>query len=239
MKFSPNIDRILAAGRQDVQAVQHSESIRTLATVMHGPPGSGKTALAARLAMDSEFPFIKLITAQNMVGYTEMAKIQALDKIFTDADKSRSSVLVIDDIELLLDWNPIGPRFSNTVLSALKSLLKRKPPKERRRLVLATTSERTVLAQLQLLQFFSSEIAVPNVNTQQELAWILHETRAFASDAEIRNVIAQLEDVTRTKNVGVGIKQVLTAINKAKEATGDVSGSFVDWMGQAIAVRGD
>jgi len=87
MRFSPSIEGILAAGRQDVEAVEHSQSIRTLNTILFGPPGSGKTALAAKLAIDSGFPFIKLVTSQSMVGYSELAKVNQLETIFRDSDK--------------------------------------------------------------------------------------------------------------------------------------------------------
>ena len=83
------------------------------------------------MAMDSGYPFIKLISAEDMIGFSEMQKVQQLDKTFRDAYKSPLSIIVIDSIELLLDWVPIGPRFSNTVLAALKVLLKKQPPKVR------------------------------------------------------------------------------------------------------------
>ena len=87
MHFSSSIEGILAAGRQDLEAVQHSQTIRTLNTILFGPPGSGKTALAAKLAIDSGFPFIKLVTSQDMVGYSELAKVNQLETIFRDSDK--------------------------------------------------------------------------------------------------------------------------------------------------------
>lgn len=69
---------------------------------MYGPPGSGKTALAATIAMASQFPFIKLISAENMVGFGEAQKIQYLNKVFTDSYKSPLSVIVVDGIERIL-----------------------------------------------------------------------------------------------------------------------------------------
>jgi len=152
--------------------------------------------------------------------------------------QSRLSCVVVDDIELLVDWNPIGPRFSNVVLSALKSILKRKPPKERRRIVFATTSERSVLQQLQLLQFFDGQIPVPNVNTEQELMFILKETRLF-DERTAGMVINQIREDTQKEGVGVSIKRALTAVNKAREKRDDVEGSFVELMSQAIAERDD
>jgi vesicle-fusing ATPase len=107
--------------------------------------------------MASQFPFIKLISAENMVGYGEAQKIQYLNKVFTDSYKSPLSVVVVDGIERILgafpyrlsvarsriivslrsllllskEYVPIGPRFSNGVLQALMVLLAKRPPKVR------------------------------------------------------------------------------------------------------------
>lgn len=98
--------------------------------LFHGPRGSGKTALAAHIAMQSGFPFVKLITPTDLVGYRDdFAKKDYVHKAFTDAWKSPCSILILDDFESLIGWNPIGPRFSNTMLEALMTLIRSKPPK--------------------------------------------------------------------------------------------------------------
>jgi vesicle-fusing ATPase len=50
--------------------------------------------------------------------------------VFRDAYKSPLSIVIIDEIERLLEYVSIGPRFSNTVLQALLVLLKKAPPQE-------------------------------------------------------------------------------------------------------------
>jgi len=132
IKFSESIQSILDEGSLFVNQVRKPNSTPLLSVVLHGPPGSGKTALAAQMAIALELPFIKLISPEDMVGFSEMHKVQQLDRTFRDAYKSPLSVIVIDNIELLVDWVPIGPRFSNTVLVALKVLLGKQPPKVRR-----------------------------------------------------------------------------------------------------------
>jgi vesicle-fusing ATPase len=124
--------------------------------LLHGDAGAGKSALAATMAMESDFPFIKLISPETMIGMTENAKINEINKVFNDSYKSPLSVIVIDNIERLLgkwvdgnvrsltnaltiffflggntDWVDIGPRFSNAILQALLILLKKPPPKVR------------------------------------------------------------------------------------------------------------
>jgi vesicle-fusing ATPase len=119
-----------------VEQVRVSEKTPMLTCLLEGSAGSGKTALAATLAIGSEFPFMKLVSADTMVGQSEMAKCQALAKVFEDAYKSPLSLIVLDDIERLLEYVAIGPRFSNVVLQALLILLKRSPPPGRKLLVI-------------------------------------------------------------------------------------------------------
>lgn len=128
LRFSPHIDNVLQDGMLFVNQVRESASEPLLSVLLHGPPGSGKTALAAKIAMDSGFPFIKLVSPENMVGMGEMAKVNYLNKVFTDAYKSPQNIVVVDNIERIIDWVPIGPRFSNLVLQTLMVLLTKQPP---------------------------------------------------------------------------------------------------------------
>jgi vesicle-fusing ATPase len=84
--------------------------------LLEGSHGCGRTALAAKLSIESGFPFVKLVSPENFVGYTESAKISAIVKIFEDAYKSPLSLIVLDDIERLIEFIHIGPRFSNAIL---------------------------------------------------------------------------------------------------------------------------
>ena len=53
------------------------------------------------MARESAFPFIKIVTPENMIGFSEGAKCQAIKKVFDDAYKSELSCVVVDDIERL------------------------------------------------------------------------------------------------------------------------------------------
>lgn len=110
--------------------------------LLEGPPNAGKTALAAKLALLSDFPFIKICSPDDMVGYTESAKCMQIRKIFDDAYRSTMSCIVVDNLERLLDYGPIGPRYSNLALQALLVLLKKQPPKGRKLLIVCTSSRR-------------------------------------------------------------------------------------------------
>lgn len=129
MHFSAHVEDILKDGSRAVNSLKNSPNTSLLSVLLHGPPGSGKTALAAQISKDSEFPFIKLVSAENMMGFNEMARIQYLNKVFTDAYKSPLNIIIVDNIERIIEWGPIGLRYSNSVLQALMVLINKKPPK--------------------------------------------------------------------------------------------------------------
>ncbi len=113
--------------------------------LLEGETGSGKSALAAKIALDSGFPYVKMISPEQFVGYTEFAKVQAIHKVFSDAYKSPLSLIVIDDIERLIEFIHIGPRFSNSILQTLLVLIKKRPPADKKLLIVGTTSMKRIL----------------------------------------------------------------------------------------------
>jgi vesicle-fusing ATPase len=93
--------------------------------------------------------------------------------VFNDAYKSPFSVIVVDSIERILDWVNIGPRFSNSVLQTLLVLLKKPPPKDRKLLILGTTSQKHVLEQMDMMEGFNSDIYVPNITAYPSVGIVL------------------------------------------------------------------
>jgi vesicle-fusing ATPase len=86
---------------------------------------------------------------------------------------------------------------------------------------------------LDLFSRFDAEIAVPNVNAQAELAHILQHSGAF-SDRDQQRAIAEIQEITGSAEIGVGIKKVLTGIETAKQDQ-DMPGRFARVMSRAIA----
>ncbi|PLN83586.1 putative vesicular fusion ATPase [Aspergillus taichungensis] len=224
--YSPRINEILNEGHLFIKQVGAADATPLFSVLLHGPSASGKTALAARIAMDSEFPFIRLISPEDMVGYSETAKIQHISKVFSDAYKSQTSVVVVDNIERIIDWVPIGPRFSNIVHQSLMVFLRKQPPHGRRLLILATTTERSLIKELGMYSSFDADMAVPTVQTYEELRSILEESGAFTAE-EITRALEGIYSVNDATQIGVGIKKILLGIETAKQDP-DKAGRFAN-----------
>ncbi|XP_063815529.1 vesicle-fusing ATPase [Pseudophryne corroboree] len=207
IKWGDPVSRVLDDGELLVQQTKNSDRTPLVSVLLEGPPHSGKTALAAKISEESNFPFIKICSPEKMIGFSETAKCQAMKKIFDDAYKSQLSCVVVDDIERLLDYVPIGPRFSNLVLQALLVLLKKAPPQRRKLLIIGTTSRKDVLQEMEMLDAFSTTIHVPNICTGEQLMEALELLGSFKDNE--RSIIAQH---VKGKKVYIGIKKLLMLI---------------------------
>ena len=228
--FSPATDAILETGRRHVGLIRESH-VRLCTSLLYGPSNSGKTALAAKIALDSEIPFIKLVSARSMAGFNEALKIGHIQRVFEDAYKSPLSIVVLDDVERIIGWTPIGPRFENMVLQTLIVCLTKLPPKGRRLLVLATSGKRDVLDQLDLLELFNAETPVPAVRSHAELAHVMRALQV--PDGEIGAILQDLREATGGEHVGVGVGHIYFELNDAK-LTDDMRAHFVSAMARRI-----
>ncbi|XP_048416575.1 vesicle-fusing ATPase [Stegostoma tigrinum] len=201
------VTRALDDGELLVQQTKNSDRTPLVSVLLEGPPNSGKTALAAKIAEKSGFPFIKICSPDKMIGFSETAKCQAIKKIFEDAYKSQLSCVVVDDIERLLDYVPIGPRFSNLVLQALLVLLKKSSPHGRKLLIIGTTSRKDVLQEMEMMDVFSTSIHIPNISTGQQLMEALELLGRF-DDRER----ARITQHVKGKSVWIGIKKLMMII---------------------------
>ncbi|KAM9715486.1 vesicle-fusing ATPase-like [Menidia menidia] len=216
IRWGDPVSMALEDGELLVQQTKNSARTPLVSVLLEGPPNSGKTALAARIAEDSKFPFIKICSPDKMIGHSEIAKCQAIKKIFEDAYKSQLSCVVVDDIERLLDYVPIGPRFSNLVLQALLVLLKKPPPKERKLLIIGTTSRKDVLQEMEMLDAFSTTIHIPNISGGEQLVEALELLDSFQEKER-----ASIAKAVKGKSLWIGIKKLVMLIEMAAQMDPD------------------
>lgn len=176
-----------------VEQVKVSKGSPLVTCLLEGSSGSGKTALAATVGIDSDFPYVKIVSAESMIGLHESTKCSQIIKVFEDAYKSPLSVIILDDIERLLEYVAIGPRFSNLISQTLLVLLKRLPPKGRKLMVIGTTSELGFLDSIGFCDTFSVTYHVPTLNTK-DAKKVLEQLNVF-SDEDIDSAAEALNDM--------------------------------------------
>uniref|UniRef100_A0A7N2LS73 Vesicle-fusing ATPase n=1 Tax=Quercus lobata TaxID=97700 RepID=A0A7N2LS73_QUELO len=176
-----------------VEQVKVSKGSPLVTCLLEGPSGSGKTALAATVGIDSDFPYVKIVSAESMIGLHESTKCAQIVKVFEDAYKSPLSIIVLDDIERLLEYVAIGPRFSNIISQTLLVLLKRLPPKGKKLMVIGTTSEVGFLDSIGFCDNFSVTYNVPTLKTN-DAKKVLEQLNVFANE-DIDTAAESLNDM--------------------------------------------
>ncbi|KDR16529.1 vesicle-fusing ATPase 1-like [Zootermopsis nevadensis] len=63
-----------------IQQARATDTSGLVSVLLEGSANSGKTALAAQLAKNSDFPFVKVCTPEEMVGFTESEKCLQIRK---------------------------------------------------------------------------------------------------------------------------------------------------------------
>ncbi|GJM93151.1 hypothetical protein PR202_ga09681 [Eleusine coracana subsp. coracana] len=157
-----------------VEQVKVSRGSPLVTCLLEGPAGSGKSAMAATVGIDSDFAYVKVISAETMIGFSESSKCAQICKVFEDAYKSQLSIIILDDIERLLEYVAIGPRFSNIISQTLLVLLKRIPPKGKNLLVIGTTSEVGFLESIGMCDVFSVTYHVPKLKKEDAMKVLQH-----------------------------------------------------------------
>lgn len=206
------VQSVLDDGELLIQQAASAEGPGLVSVLLEGAPNAGKSALAAKLAKLSDFPFVKICTPDDMVGFTESAKCLQIRKIFDDAYRSMMSCVVVDNVERLLDYGPIGPRYSNLTLQALLVLLKKNPPKGKRLLVICTTSRREVLDQMEMLPAFTDVLHVANLTQDAQLMRVIQQSNAFSGEQ-----LAKLAEKIRGRRASIGVKKLLGLLDMVKQ----------------------
>ena len=211
--YGDGFDMLMGTMERLVEQVRVSDKTPLMSVLLKGPPSSGKTAIAAKVAVDSGFPFVRMITADDMIGASESSKCSTIHRAFMDSYKSPLSMIFIDDLERIIDYVPIGPRFSNTVLQTLLVLLKKLPPDEGRKLlVIGTTSCPHFLEDLGLTQAFGVTQTVPLLEDPKDVCEVLR-VAAGMNKEEARGIAKAII------NKPIGIKKLLMVAEMAKQGS--------------------
>ena len=186
-------------------------SLSLVSVLLCGEPGSGKTALAAKIAYESGFPLVRVLSPDKLIGYSEQSKSSYIADIFDEAYKSEKSLILLEDIERIIDYSRIGPRYSLQVLQTLLILVRKPPPKLGRRLfIIGTTSVPEQIEQLDLVSVFNITLHVPQIETTEEVLKVVRSIITSPSSE------ADIQTIARTCILPISVKKLLLALDMAQ-----------------------
>lgn len=217
ISYGSEFDRIMRTCETLVHQVQTSPKSPLISILLEGSTGAGKTSIAARIAHNANFPFVKIVSPEQFVGVaSDMIKCGDINKVFEDSYKSPLSIIILDDIERLIEYVPIGPRFSNPTLQTLLVLIKKVPTYPNRRLlILGTTSNVNVMSNMDIRQAFNVVLKVPQLVSTDQIRRVLRES-GLPDDRE-------LDSIAQICPHPISVKQLLMVLEMARQDADQVT----------------
>ena len=197
--------------------------------LLYGNAGVGKSSIAAHLAKNSAFPFIRLMSPITFINMTEQQKIKELCNCFEDAYRSPLSIIILDTIERLLDYVELNSKFSAQLLSNIRAYCTKRPLNINHRLLLiATTNNVSCCKQLGLFKLFNYKYQVPLLNDASMTTLLKKLLQNIApikttNDNNFESVVIDDEFITKiiqklnqtTKSL-ISVKDVISIVQDAK-----------------------
>ncbi|KAH9259939.1 hypothetical protein BASA81_001699 [Batrachochytrium salamandrivorans] len=206
-------------------ASDRNMGMNLVSVLLCGQPGSGKTALAAKVAYESGFPLVRVLSPDKFIGMSESTKCSAIADVFDEAYKSEKSLILLEDLERLVDYSKVGPRFSNQVLQTLLILIRKPPPKKGRKLfVIGTSSVRDTMDNLEISSVFNMVLNAPQVANSNEVLTVL---RAIAPT----NPEAVLSRIAQVCPTPISVKRLMLALEMAmRNGDGIEESKFIEFL---------
>lgn len=215
VQWDPAVARVQHELAGIIKQVREGDEDRPYFVLLIGEPGAGTTTLAAEAASKSSFPFIRVYQSRVTAAKTESAKVQYIEKLFDDAARSELSCIVVDGLEVILDYCHIGPRFSNTTRNVFVTNLDLALPKGHRMLVICTCKYEQFLNDLLLNEVFRDTIKIPSLTKPDQVARALSSLREDGTETFTENQCQEIRMALETFPFKMGIKRFEELIKNA------------------------
>ena len=166
---SPRFATYLADLGDAVRAARAARGRTVL--LVDGSPGCGKSAVVGAVlkSLDPPIANCRVLAAGTcfQAGMDERRKAHTVGALFADSAMTDEAVVVVENVETIVEWTGVGPRFSNTVLQALVGALSSPVRPGTTCIVVLTTREVWVVNDLGLDDLVDLAFTHPDVDTCQ------------------------------------------------------------------------
>jgi vesicle-fusing ATPase len=143
--YSINYENIY---KQSLNYISMLRDGNLLSILIRGDSYTGKTTLACQIAKQSGFNCIKFINSELLLN--SILKEQTINEIVNNGCRSDSFILILDCIEKLIEYSPLGNYYNNKVLQTINTLLGKIVDTNKKFVIILTSSKPELISNLGL-----------------------------------------------------------------------------------------
>ncbi len=124
------------------ESLNYINSLKTgnlLSILIQGDLYIGKTTLACQIAKKSGFNSIKFVNSQVLLNSTN--KENAINEIINNGMRSDTFLLILDSVEKLIEYSPLGVYYNNKVLQIIYTILSKIIDPSKKMVIILTSSK--------------------------------------------------------------------------------------------------
>lgn len=222
------IQRVIEFGNTILNGSMNNGSILLSAS----SPGSGCSTICYEIIKSLKCEFVSVISAAQLVKKTssENGRADYISQIFENAHQVPRAVIILDGLESIIQYIPIGCRFSSSIMQTITAHMSDPSSDGNKIIVIATTSDKQAMETIGFTNSFDEICEIPSLTPEQAFNVLseyanLDKVDYFA--ASVRADIVQVDyDQFRTykalkekyDNGGIlTIKKLMLMYEKAKE----------------------
>ncbi len=165
--YDETMDIVINYFKSSAQTLFLNNDITRMQFLIAGSSGTGKTWLAKYLAETTNAKYIRVLSADRLLGLGLQQQINLIDEEFYNAAQSELSVIILDELEALLQADANKSTYNNALRIKFESLLKNTTETGNKCIVIATTRDSRFIEAMHLQTLFNETITVENVRLKQ------------------------------------------------------------------------
>jgi vesicle-fusing ATPase len=152
---------------EEIISILKKMSSKFTTILVYGLTGCGKSTLVNQIIYDSQTKYSKIVRPMDTIRLDEHQKSLLISDTVIDAYLSDNSLVVIDDIEIMINFAQIGhtTSFSNKLYQTLMTVIKSAPENPEHKLTIVVTCGNRMLRDI-IGPHFDQLYELPYINTQ-------------------------------------------------------------------------
>lgn len=196
------VNQILDFGRTILNGRVNNGSVLITAS----SSGSGCTTICYEIVKHLGCEFVSVISAAQLIKHTttEYGRVDHICQAFESARQVPRAVIILDGIESIIQYTPIGCRFSTNIMQTITALMSDPSPDENKIIVIATTSQKQAMEDIGINDAFDAICEIPLLTREQAMK-VIKECYALENYGSVSQQIS---------NPPSAIKKLLLACEK-------------------------